>query len=290
MTWSRLILLLAATSSTLAFSGTYPVIAWSTYHSAVLESLPERLDSSFHKGSLLKHLAESESLCEHEAVVIVNQPGLHAADLRSLSPRAHISHSISSAPSSRQYPYVSNNPNYEHITFINRLAEQCRSAVIHHSFGGDLVIPSGYSSYVVSLSMPSLVLSGKERIESLNDHDRLLAAELSSLADLFPNHLIFLSGSPSPMTKRQEDDHPARPILDLAGGNLPFNTYANSTLPVGGILKKYQLLTPALISSLLVSIFVLLPLIFVGVKALSSIQSPIRLDTTKGVSQDRKNQ
>ena len=59
----------------------------------------------------------------------------------------------------------------------------------------------------------------------------------------------------------------------------------------GGILKRYQLLTPGLIISLLVAFFVLVPIVFVGIQSLASIQSPVRLDAPKGFNAaEKKNQ
>lgn len=125
--------------------------------------------------------------------------------------------------------------------------------------------------------------------------------DLESLAPLFPKHLIIFSGSPSsPFERRQSPDESSledtsseedsvlydAPLLDTT-------TYiqANSTLPEGGILKRYQLLTPALITSLLIALFVLLPVVLFGVNALASIQSPLRIEAPKGFNaQEKKTQ
>ena len=56
-------------------------------------------------------------------------------------------------------------------------------------------------------------------------------------------------------------------------------------------MKRYQLLTPGLILVLLVSLFILVPVIFLGVSALSSIQSPLTNEIPKGFSaEEKKNQ
>lgn len=56
----------------------------------------------------------------------------------------------------------------------------------------------------------------------------------------------------------------------------------NSTLPAGGILKRYQLLTPGLLLTLIVTLLILFPIVFVGISALSSIKSPQRMEAPKG--------
>lgn len=89
---------------------------------------------------------------------------------------------------------------------------------------------------------------------------------------------------------------PERPTLDLS--NLPASAFlpeshisANTTLPKGGILKRYQLLTPALITGLLVAFFLLVPVLYMALQALASIQNPIRSDVGKTFNaQEKKNQ
>jgi hypothetical protein len=66
---------------------------------------------------------------------------------------------------------------------------------------------------------------------------------------------------------------------------------ASSNAPKTGILARYQLLTPGLIISLLVTFFVLLPIIFIGISALSSIQLPLRTEPPKAYNAlEKKNQ
>jgi len=48
------------------------------------------------------------------------------------------------------------------------------------------------------------------------------------------------------------------------------------------------LLTPALISGLLITFFVLVPIVIFGVSALASIQSPLHVQVPKGYSADEK--
>jgi hypothetical protein len=103
---------------------------------------------------------------------------------------------------------------------------------------------------------------------------------------IFPEHLVIYTGAPlsSELMKRQTPDVTARPVLELTDSLAPSNT----TLPSGGILKRYQLLTPALISTLLIVLFVLLPIIILGITALASIQSPLRVEASKSYSAREK--
>jgi hypothetical protein len=126
--------------------------------------------------------------------------------------------------------------------------------------------------------------------------ERLLGIELESLAAEFPNHLVIYTGSPLPFSafsKRQATDTPDRPILDMSSQPLAFSASAaaNTTLPSGGILKRYQILTPGLITILLVVFFIFMPVLLLGMNALASIQNPVRTDVSKSFNaQERKNQ
>jgi hypothetical protein len=92
-----------------------------------------------------------------------------------------------------------------------------------------------------------------------------LANELETIGRAYPRHLVILAGS-----RRQDDPAPA------------------PSPPVGGILARYQLLTPALITGLLLVVFLLVPIVLFGVSALASIQSPLRVQPPKGFSADEK--
>jgi hypothetical protein len=131
--------------------------------------------------------------------------------------------------------------------------------------------------------MPAIESSGAARKSEMRIFESLLADELAHITSSFPSHLIVYTGCPSsPLAKRQAPQPvPSRPVLE--------NTFqANTTLPEGGILKRYQLLTPGLIMALLVAFFVLVPVAMVGFSALASIQSPLRVEPPKGYSAPEK--
>ena len=115
----------------------------------------------------------------------------------------------------------------------------------------------------------------------------MLAHELSLLATIFPDHLVVYTGSPLPSHYKRQHGIPERSVLNFDAVSLA----ANTTLPTGGILKRFQLLTPGLITSLLVTFFILVPVTMLGLNALASIQNPLRMDTSKTFNaQERKNQ
>lgn len=98
----------------------------------------------------------------------------------------------------------------------------------------------------------------------------------------FPNHLIIYSSDSSRLVRRQLDETPDSSSLFSASSH---------AMADGGILKRYQLLTPGLILTLIVVFFVFIPIIVLGINALAGIQSPIRVEAPRSFSaKDKKNQ
>ena len=118
--------------------------------------------------------------------------------------------------------------------------------------------------------------------------ESLLASDLSKISSTFPKHFVVYAGwSPSKEERQSPED-------DVSGLDHVFTDGPQKTRTAAsesGILKRYQLLTPALILSLLLVFFVLVPVIILGVSSLASIQSSVRLDPPKGFSAvEKKNQ
>lgn len=113
-------------------------------------------------------------------------------------------------------------------------------------------------------------------------------SELEKIAKTFPRHMVVYAGwSPLLQSRQDSEGAPALEFVAPASPALPSKAAAND----GGILKKYQLLTPGLIISLFVALFVLIPVVFLGITSLASIQSPVRLDAPKGFNAaEKKNQ
>jgi hypothetical protein len=116
-----------------------------------------------------------------------------------------------------------------------------------------------------------------------------LASDLDKIGKAFTKHIVIYAGW-QPWLQRRQDPELERPALEFAAASSA--AYLSKVVPSeGGILKRYQLLTPGLIVSLFVALFVLLPVIFIGISSLASIQSPVRLDAPKGFNAaEKKNQ
>ncbi|KAJ7099334.1 hypothetical protein B0H15DRAFT_877797 [Mycena belliarum] len=259
----------------LAFSDTSPVVSWTSHSSNTLDALPSKFP---HSHSLLDSILSSNDICEHDAIVFVDQPYLHASDLRSLPSDTHFARALSSAPSSRQFPYVPNNNPLDLTALLQSAAARCESRLVSFAPGQAGVSLSGGAKHVVSMSFPPLNGIAQERKYAMLKHDALLSTELERLASLFPNHIIIYTGSSSLSFAKRA----TAPILDST---------RNGTASTGGILARYQLLTPGLITTLLVTLFVLVPIVMVGIQALASIQSPMRNELPKGYdASEKKNQ
>ncbi|KAJ3791211.1 BIG/ATPase V1 complex, subunit S1 [Lentinula aff. detonsa] len=289
--------LLAYSTLAFAFSNTAPLLAWSSYRSNLIDRLPSSASDALHSSKLFETILINDDICDHEAVILVHQPGLHASDLRQFSKSSHIARSISSATSSRQYAYVpastsSASSEEEHfVSFAQSASEKCHSRLVNILPGQGVGLTSDAKSVVI-VNMPAI--EGSQRKTSMAEHDALLSTTLSSLP--FSNHVVIYTGTSPMHSKRQEDlSTPERPVLDLnQAGSL---TPSSSSLLLakknkGGILHNYQLLTPGLIMVLLVVLFLFLPVLYFGISAMASIQSPLRLDAMpKGFNaNDRKNQ
>ncbi|KIY62260.1 hypothetical protein CYLTODRAFT_361750 [Cylindrobasidium torrendii FP15055 ss-10] len=283
--------LLALLPAALAFKDTAPIVAWSS-HQYVVHAALDRLAETSSFDSIIV----GDDLCAMEAIVIIDQPGLHASDLRRLPSSSHVARSLKSAASSQQIPYVPATNVGDLAAFAESLAERCASRLVSLAPGIGGISLDGSAKSVVVVNMPEI--SGA-RGEAMVRHgafplkptyaqvmklifypvvDALLESTLAKLP--FASHLTLLSASfvPHSHSKRAVEE---TPVLSLK----------TAKQNKGGILARYQLLTPGLITVLLVVLFILLPILYFSIGTLASIQSPVRMDAPKGFSAtERKRQ
>ncbi|KAH8827074.1 hypothetical protein DL96DRAFT_1605405 [Flagelloscypha sp. PMI_526] len=202
---------------------------------------------------------------------------LHASDLRTLPHSSSLVKSLKSAHSSRQFPYLRDDQTPLDVSAAAQsVSDRC----------GSLPFEKG-SKHVLCMTMPHMHADHPNgRKGTAQQHDALFSSELSAIKAAFPKHLIIVAGTsvPSSFLKRQAPDseHPSRPVVqdgantnsDAVSAVKPPYVNGNSTVPKNaGVLKKYQLLTPGLILSLIIAFGLLLPAALVGFSALASIQS-----------------
>lgn len=122
--------------------------------------------------------------------------------------------------------------------------------------------------------------------------DEVLEQNLQQISSQFETYAVLLTGTSSDtstlVTKRQQPN--SLSASSFTNKPATVTVLANTMLPAGGILARYQLLTPGLLTGLLVAFGLLIPLLMVGINALASIQSPIRTEAPKGPTLEKKNQ
>ncbi|KAG6813177.1 hypothetical protein H0H92_013297 [Tricholoma furcatifolium] len=241
----RLLVAAALCPLAFAFSNTVPLVSWSS--KAELQDL------------------RSPDLCSLDAVILVGQEGLHASDLRTLSPTSKFAQILSQSTSSRQLQYAQPQPDLS--STAESVAARCGFETIHLTPND---VPGHFthgSQNVVYITLPSLEGElGGSRKDKVSLYTSQLADELAYLSSTYPNHLVIYTGTSSPSFTLQPRQAIAFDDLFIA---------PNTTLVDGGILKRYQLLTPGLITVLLVAFFILVPILMFGFRALASIQSPL---------------
>jgi hypothetical protein len=201
---SRLLVVTAVATAVLAYSNTAPVVAWSslryvsiwlfrakrlTVHLAHLPSTHYPPNWTAHstpflsweafltqKISVTMMLLSSSSNPVYATVSrslagISNQfQQLHASDLRTLSPTAHIARCLSSSPSARQYPYLPTHPELDLTSIAGRVSSKCGSRLLEYSPGHADVTLKQDAKHVVYLGMPHLEESGRARKEAISNH------------------------------------------------------------------------------------------------------------------------
>ncbi|KZV71372.1 hypothetical protein PENSPDRAFT_605886 [Peniophora sp. CONT] len=276
--------LIAAAS---AFSDTHPILAWSSHETSVMDGAPRT-------GDILDHLLASDEICSFDAVVLAEQPGLHASDLRKLAPASPFASLLSQASASVQVPYTRRSVH----ALADTLASRCGARTIGVVPGASDMLFEPSSKHVISLYLPEIDGDAATRKAAVDTHCETLSAELATVAAAAPRHLVIYGGSPSTesnLARRQlsvssigedviQSPTVPAPVLQQA----PTAAFAS---PTGGILARYQLLTPGLITALLIAFLVLLPALMFSISALSAIQSPLRVEAPKGYSAEgKKNQ
>lgn len=137
----------------------------------------------------------------------------------------------------------------------------------------------------VSFATPAVFSERNSPINSTStEHD--LSRTLAHIESTSPSHLVIYTGSALPgFDKRQVDDiHP--PPFSFSSNNSSAAAAADND----GIFHRYALFSTGLIVSLIVVLFLLVPIVLLAVRSLASIQSSVRLDAPKGPSLDKKNQ
>lgn len=134
---------------------------------------------------------------------------------------------------------------------------------------------------------------------SWDTSDALITPQIKHLLDASSPHVVVLTGHPSAETLLQVQRRQSaaeRPLSSpqTASSKQAFAPSSNRTTDDLPLLARYQFISTPVLMMTLVSLFVLLPILGLGISALASIQVPPRMDNVKGiqvgVTLDKKNQ
>lgn len=144
---------------------------------------------STNAGIFLESLLSDDSVCEHDAVVLVDQMGvravvvlhrpgakayvqLHASDLRSLPSSSKIVQTINSAHSSVEIPYMRHSTENPFSDIADAIAQRCGSRVLSVSAGevGPHLEDASNKKHVVCMGMPRLDGTAESRKGLMAEH------------------------------------------------------------------------------------------------------------------------
>lgn len=250
-----------------AFLDSSPLLAWSSKEYITFENVSP---------SDYSHLFTNKDLCDFDAVILINQPGLRAQDLKVIPEASMLLSQIQQAPSSLQLPYVKLEEQKSVDDVADVLSSKCGSRIVWD--GNSVSSLDTSSKHVILVTLPEVYGANSQRKDVMLKSDLYLSEVLEQIVDAFPKSFIIYTGSVThSLYERQEN-------------NLTDTPFSYLVAKGDGILSRYQILTPGLIISLALVLFLLLPIVLLSVKALASVQSSVRLDVPKSTGQDKKNQ
>ncbi|KAG9004069.1 hypothetical protein FRB90_011058 [Tulasnella sp. 427] len=285
----QLAVLLSVPACLYAYADTKPLVAWSSTNSPLLDSIASRGALTSQSESAIGDVVKDA--CGYDAVIIVEQPGLHNSDLKNLPKTSFLAKKLQSAPSSLHIPYIQD---VDPQGIVPAITKQCDSQAIQLSLGGDLTVPTGASGMkTIVIDLPELQSHCSKRKQEMRQLDAKLSQQLSTLAETFPSHLVILAGtvesSFSRSLAKRRFDELQRAIPSVFASTSSDEVQARAALPKGGIFHRYQLLTPGLITAIGLTFGLLVPFMLIVINALASIKSPVRSEGIKQAT-DKKNQ
>ncbi|KAG8955898.1 hypothetical protein FRC04_006345 [Tulasnella sp. 424] len=285
----QLAVLLSVPTCLYAFADTKPLLAWSSTSSPSLDSIASRGALTTQSESAVAAIVQDA--CGYDAVIVIEQPGLHNSDLKNLPKTSFLAEKLHSSPSSLHIPYIQD---VDPQGIVPAITKQCDSQTISLSLGDSVEIHGdspGMKTIVIDL--PELQSHCGKRKQEMRELDAKLSQQLSSLAQTFPSHLVVLAGtiesSFSRAHSKRRFDELQRALPSEFVSPTADQVQGRAALPKGGIFHRYQLLTPGLITSIGITFGLLLPFMLIVINALASIKSPVRSEGIKQAT-EKKNQ
>jgi len=271
-----------------AFSDSSPLIAWSSSPSSVLNALSANKQLVTQSEDIMGAVATVD-ICSYDAVIVVEQPGLHASDLRTLSPTSYLAKQLHSAPSSVHVPYVTP---ASPVGLGRSFAKLCGSKVLDLGLDDDVEELDLSGKQVIHVDLPELDGVGEERRDEMRQLEEKLSLLLAKLDTAFPSHFVVIAGTtPSSFSNMKRHIARSQSKLPVVFRSPPASPSSSGVKPrpTTGIFHRYQLLTPGLITTIGITFLLIMPLMLMVIYAVAGIKSPLRSEGLKQ-SQDKKNQ
>ncbi|KAG9038562.1 hypothetical protein FRB95_000783 [Tulasnella sp. JGI-2019a] len=284
--------LLLASPLVRAFSDSSPLVAWSSTPSE-FSSTSEDRQLVIGSDDVLN--ASYGDLCAHDAVIVVEQPGLHASDLRTLSPNSYVAQQLHSAPSSQHVPYVTPAFPVGYGQSIGSICEMedktVKMAEVMLGQNVDSLPDSG--KQLIRIELPELEGVGQQRREEMRKIEEKLSLLLAKLLESFPSHVVLIAGT-TPSLSNKMKRHIARSHYEVPvafrSPRAPSSASGVKPRATSGIFHRYQLLTPGLITTIGITFLLIMPLMLMVISAVAGIKSPLRSEGFKQSGQEKKNQ
>ncbi|KAK4669792.1 uncharacterized protein QC763_206090 [Podospora pseudopauciseta] len=264
--------LLACTAATSvnAFTDSAPFILFSSADLPTPNSNPQLQTSS----SVLSTIKSLLSGCPTDKYILISQPNLHAADIRTSE---HCLHTPNLCKATRAQNTKSAFSVAEVIGQISAtelkelVAQSCKDVK-----GGAMQLLE-----VRMRGLPPVVVGGdeKERVEILEDNDYRLGERMSALDEEGEGYTVMVFSDPAELPPyRSEFDGVATGHMDLKRGldgefeGVVVNGRGNETeRDTRGLFEKYQFFTPGIFMAL-ITLVIVLAILTVGLKALASLE------------------
>ncbi|WRT70228.1 uncharacterized protein IL334_007223 [Kwoniella shivajii] len=271
---------LLASSPVIAFRDTSPFLLWNTDPSRAFEDASKLLSGSALTSSEEVYGKLQSLGCDWENLVVLSKDNLHSSHLEELDYPTHDAHV--------HIPYLSKPSKRNLDCSLKGWAESCGAQIV-----------SSFESRVDNHK--NVIVIESTRGESL----------ASIPSDLAEPYIILLTGSGSASSSIQENDNVKRQerpfpthITQSASATTtlsqPTSTSTttprrNSTIPPSDapLLQRVQLLTTPIITALLITFGLFIPIAVFGISMLTSIQVPPRMmEIGKGlvVGKEKKDQ
>jgi len=248
-----------------AFSDSHPIVAWSSLSSHTLSQVNRDIPAFASGNSVVNNLLDIDELCSHDLVVVISKQGLHANHLRDTQSNKRLASLLEQSSSSFQLPHITSLSQQTFEDMASRISSHCGHKVLKDTIQGKPPALKKGSKHVICME-------GNQR-----HPNSMLMDRLDSLTSLTSNHLVIIAGIPS-------KHHQKRQTFSLQAPN-------SSSASQGGIFKRFQLFTRTLLTAFLIFVLIWIPIVVVGLKALTSIQVPrIGSIGKASVSAEKKNQ